>query len=91
VAVTGCRLGLGIEEPDGLIGHSRTRIPMDRVHGDDPPLRPSATRQAAKGQALRLEVQDHVMTTQPTGGFPHPTEGEAHVRDCTNAGRHALH
>jgi hypothetical protein len=60
---------------------------MDRTDVDDPPARARATGQAAKRQALWLEMQHHLMATQPTDNFPRPLDGRAHEGDRTNNSR----
>jgi hypothetical protein len=48
---------------DSLTADLPAGPPVNRVDLDRPTLRSSTTRQTLEGQALRLEVQDHVMST----------------------------
>jgi hypothetical protein len=75
---------------DSLAADLPARPPVNRLDLDCPTLRSSTTRQALKGQSLWLEMQDHVVSTQSTDGFPHVRAGEAYDRDRTNCSRGAL-
>jgi hypothetical protein len=80
-----------MEAMDTLAADLSAGPPVSRADVDRPTLRSSTTRQALKGQSRGFEVQDHVMSTQSTDGFPHVRDSQAHESERASRIRGAFH